>query len=69
MNISVESFLTISQSNSILDYCKSNIVLEEGKLNQDVNLSVRKSKVGFSKLSSFEFLIGQLISPLLIFKY
>ncbi len=64
MNVSVESFLTISQSNSILDYCKNNLILEEAKLSQDVNLSVRKSKVGFSKLSSFEFLIGQLIKEI-----
>jgi predicted 2-oxoglutarate/Fe(II)-dependent dioxygenase YbiX len=64
MNVSVKSFLTIPQSKTILDYCNDNLILEEAKLSQEVNLSVRKSKVGFSKLSSFEFLIAQLIKEL-----
>ena len=64
MNFTVNSFLTVSQANSILNYCKDELILEDAKLSRDVNLSVRKSKVAFNKLSNFEFLIGLLIKEL-----
>lgn len=64
MNVTIESFLTSSQSKSILDYCKNNLILEDAKLSQETNLNVRKSKVAFTKLTNFEFIIGLLIKEL-----
>lgn len=64
MNVTIDSFLTNSQSNSILEYCKNTLILEEGKLSRDINIDIRKSKVAFSKLTNFEFLIGSLIKEL-----
>ena len=64
MVVTIDSFLTSHQSNSILEYCKNTLILEEGKLSQDNNTSIRKSKVAFSKLTNFEFLIGSLIKEL-----
>jgi predicted 2-oxoglutarate/Fe(II)-dependent dioxygenase YbiX len=64
MNVTIDSFLTNSQVSTILDYCKNTLILEDGKLSRDDNNSIRKSKVAFTKLNDFEFLIAFLIKEI-----
>lgn len=60
----VESFLTEPQVLSILDFCKTRLILEEAKLSRDSNNDVRKSMVAFTNLNDFEFLHTLLIKEL-----
>lgn len=64
MNVTIDSFLTNSQSTSILDYCRNELVLEEARLSQDTNTNIRKSKIAFTKLNNFEFVTGLLIKEI-----
>lgn len=60
---SINSFLTKSQSSSILDYCKNTLSLKEAKVSKGI-MESRKSKVAFTKLNNFEFLITSLINEI-----
>lgn len=60
---SINSFLTELQSSSILDYCKNTLSLQEATVSRGIVHS-RKSKVAFTKLSNFEFLITELTNEI-----
>lgn len=61
---SINSFLTKSQASSIIDYCKNELVLKEAKVSGGIIVSLRKSKVAFTKLKDFDFLITGLINEI-----